>query len=173
LNPSTELQISFYRFLKQGCSPQLHLAPDLIRVRELQLSSTNIRASFACLRAVFAYSSRTRIHQGVFHYSSQNFAHASIPSRTLRSSCTRILPTRTRICHNVLAICLPIFARANFFSPSANFKPFYPLFYMFSLLIDLGLWNKLSLKNLYFPTLVAIFICKNTPIYLEKSLDLE
>jgi hypothetical protein len=65
-----------------------------------------------------------------------------------------------------------IFARASFFSPRANFKPFKPIFDIFSLLFDLGLWNKLSLENLYFPSLVAHLFAQTHTFYLGKSLDL-
>jgi hypothetical protein len=71
-----------------------------------------------------------------------------------------------------LVLFSSILARASSFSPRANFELFLTIFWHFSLLFDLGLRNKLSLKNLHFPTLVAIFICKNSPIYFEKILDL-
>jgi hypothetical protein len=93
-------------------------------VREHQLSSTKTRASFACLRAAFASGSRTRIHQGVFHYSSQNFANANIPSRTLRFSRTRILPSRTRICQKVFDLFLINLRAHELLLASRELQPF-------------------------------------------------
>jgi hypothetical protein len=49
-----------------------------------------------------------------------------------------------------LAFCSSIFARASFFSPGANFNPFYPLFDMFSLLFGPCLWYKISSKTSIF-----------------------
>jgi hypothetical protein len=97
-NLSTELQLSFYRPLKQRRSRGISLrARSASRTRSLTFPVQNIRAIFAPLRADFAPGSLARIFQRVFAFSVSSlrarelfFACANFPERFLPIQASRL-----------------------------------------------------------------------------------
>jgi hypothetical protein len=91
----------------------------------------------------------------------------------LKTSRTRIIPSRTRIFQRVLGLLLISLRARELLLASRQLQTILPIFLTcFPTFLFLACGTRYLLKNLYFSVTCSSFIFTNTPFYLEKCLGL-